>query len=73
MVYYNPQYNWVGIHPLYNPTNQGPFFRGSFELLERKSHEAMKHSVCFSGPTRWAPDPVIDGVVGPPPPVRGNN
>ena len=23
-------YNWLVSHPLYNPTNQGPFFRGSF-------------------------------------------
>ena len=22
-------YNWVGFHPIYNPTNQGPFFRCS--------------------------------------------
>ncbi len=25
MVYYNALYNWVGFHPLYNPTNQGFF------------------------------------------------
>ena len=31
MVYYNALCNWVVCHPLYNPTNQGPFFRGSFE------------------------------------------
>ena len=24
-------YNWAVFDPLYNPTNQGPFFRGSFE------------------------------------------
>ena len=26
MVYEKSLYNWVGFHPLYNPTNQGPFF-----------------------------------------------
>ncbi len=25
MVYYNPLYNWVGHHPLYNLTNQSYF------------------------------------------------
>ncbi len=28
MAYYNPLYNWVVFHPLYNPTNQVPFFHG---------------------------------------------
>ena len=26
MVYYNPNNNWVVVHPLHNLTNQGPFF-----------------------------------------------
>ena len=29
MVYYNPFFSLVVFHPLYNPTNQGPFFHCS--------------------------------------------
>ena len=32
MVYYNPQQNWVGCHPLYTLNNQGPFFHCSPEV-----------------------------------------
>ena len=56
MVYFNPYiyiYNWVGFHPLYNPTNrnQGPFFwwlESSTALLQvtetlPPSHPEEKH------------------------------
>ena len=32
MVYYNPLYNWIGCHPLYNLNNQG-FFNCSPDLF----------------------------------------
>ena len=39
MVYYNALYNWVGFHPLYNPTNQG-FFHCSIEKpLKKKTRK----------------------------------
>ena len=40
-------YNWVGIHPLYNPTIQG-FFRGSLG----KCHTAKKVGMKTQIPTK---------------------
>ena len=34
MIYYNALYNRVVCHPLYNPTNQGPFFHCSYGFVE---------------------------------------
>ena len=40
MVYYNALYNWVGFHPLYNPTNQG-FFHCSSEIWKKHVPQNM--------------------------------
>ena len=33
MVHYNALYNWIGFHPLYQTTNQGPFFHCSNNMF----------------------------------------
>ena len=42
MVYYNPIYTCVGFHPLYNPTNRGPFFIAHVSF--RQGHDFHCHS-----------------------------
>ena len=37
MAYYNPIYNWVVCHPLYNPTSPGVFFIATMSDLSKKS------------------------------------
>ena len=36
-------YTWAGCHPLYNPTNQGPFFHCSCERLGKVTRCHLRH------------------------------